>query len=91
MIFDPYYKDQDTSAMLSITSPFPTDSSFEQRLYEAPVNAGPVLKDMERQHGGSLYHWNGVLLNVMITTSVDINYDIMRIADYLAAPNAVIF
>jgi hypothetical protein len=79
------------SSFLSITSPFPTASSFEQCLYEAPVLTGSALKDMERQHGGSLYHRNGFLLHVTITTRVDIDYAIMRIDGFLAAPNAVIF
>jgi hypothetical protein len=75
----------------SITSPFPTDSTFEQRLYEAPVITGAALKVVELQHGGSFYHWNCVLLHVTITTRVDINYAIMRIAEYLTAPTKVIF
>jgi hypothetical protein len=50
---------------------------------------GSVLKGMERQHDGSLYHRNR--LHVAITTRVDINYAIMHIDGYLAAPNEVIF
>jgi hypothetical protein len=46
---------------------------------------------MERQYDGSLYHWNGVLLHVAISTPVDIYYAIMRIAGYIAATNALIF
>jgi hypothetical protein len=90
-IIVPYYKDQDTLSLLSITSPFSTDSYFEQWLYKSPVLAGSALKDMARQHGSSLYHWNGVLLHLAITTGVDINYTIMGIAGYLTDPNAVIF
>jgi hypothetical protein len=90
-IVESYFKNRDTSELRSITSPFPTDSSFEQRLYEAPVLTGAALNAVELEHGGSLYHWNGVLLHVAITTRVDINYAVMRIAGYLAAPTSVIF
>jgi hypothetical protein len=77
--------------LVSITNPFPTGSSFDQRLYESPVLVSTALKKLENQHGGSLYHWNGVALHVAITTRVDINCAIMRIAGYIASPNAVIF
>jgi hypothetical protein len=87
----PYLKNQCTSELVSITSPFPTDSSFEQRLFKSPVLVGASLEKIEDQHGGSLYHWNGVLLHVTVTTRVDINYAIMRIAGYLLPPNDVIF
>jgi hypothetical protein len=39
-----FLKNQGTSELVSITSPFPTDSSLEQRLYEAPVLVGAALK-----------------------------------------------
>jgi hypothetical protein len=90
-IVTPYFKNQDTSTLVFITGLFPTDSSFEQRLYEVPVLVGVAFKKLEDQHDGSLYHWNGVVFHVAITTRVDINYAIMRIAGYLAAPNDVIF
>jgi hypothetical protein len=90
-IVTPYFKNQDTSTLVSITSPFQMDSSFEQSLYEALVLVVAALKKLEDQHGGSIYHWNGVLLHVAITTIVDINYAIMRISGYLAAPSDVIF
>jgi hypothetical protein len=51
MIVDPYFKDHDTSTLLSITIPFPTDSSSERRLYEAPVLTGPALRDVEHKYG----------------------------------------
>jgi hypothetical protein len=58
-IVHPYFKDQDTSTLISITSPFLTDSSFEQRLYEDPIPIGPALCAVETKYGGSLFHWNG--------------------------------
>jgi hypothetical protein len=82
-IIEPYYKDTDTSTLLSITSIFPNDSSVDQCLYEASVLTGPALKAIELKHGGSLYHWNGALLHVSITSRVEINYAIMRIAGYI--------
>jgi hypothetical protein len=51
-IATPYFKNQDTSVLVSINSPFPTDSSFEQRLFEAPILVGAALKNIEDQHGG---------------------------------------
>jgi hypothetical protein len=88
-ICTPCFKNQYTSDLISITNPLPTDSLFEQRLYEAPVLFEASLKKTEDHYGGSLYHWNGILLHVAITMRVDINYAIMRIAGYLAAPNDV--
>jgi hypothetical protein len=45
-IVEPYFKDRYTSNLLSITSPFPTDASFEQHLYEASVLTGSALPDV---------------------------------------------
>jgi hypothetical protein len=90
-IFEPYFKDRDTNTLLPITSKFPTDSSFEKRLYESPVLAGSALHDDEQKYGGSLFHWNGVLLHVALTTRIGITYAIMRIYGYLSAPTTVIF
>jgi hypothetical protein len=44
---DPYFKDWDTSTLISIISPFPEDSSFGQGLYEAPILIGPALSAVE--------------------------------------------
>jgi hypothetical protein len=90
-VHDPYFQDRDTAELRSITIPFPTDTSFEQRLYDDPVLTGTALKAMELKHGGSLFNWNEVLLHVAITTRININYAVMHIAGYLDAPNAVIF
>jgi hypothetical protein len=90
-ILEPFYKNRYTPLLLSITSQFRTDASFEQRLYEAPVVTGSVICAIEDKFGGSLFHWNRVLLHVAFTTRLDIGCDIMRIAGYLAAPNEVIF
>jgi hypothetical protein len=49
---------------MSITSLFTTDSSFEQRLFEAPVLTDSALRDVEHTYGGSLFHRNGILLHV---------------------------
>jgi hypothetical protein len=67
-IVEPYVKDRNTSTLISITSPFTTDSSFEQYLYEAPILVGPALRVVEIKYGGSLFHWNGFLLHVALTT-----------------------
>jgi hypothetical protein len=45
-IVEAYFKNRDTSELCSITSPFPTDSSFDQRLYEAPVLTGADLNTL---------------------------------------------
>jgi hypothetical protein len=90
-IMEPYFKDRNTSNLVSITGPFQMDSSFEQRLYEANVLTGYALRDVELQYGGSLFHWNGVLLHVTLTTRSYIGYTIMHIAGYLATPKIVIF
>jgi hypothetical protein len=78
----PYFKSRDVSKLLPITSPFPTDSSFENALYDSPILAGSKLHSIKKR-GAPLY--------VAITTQVDLGYTIMRLSGYLAAPNAVIF
>jgi hypothetical protein len=90
-ILELYFKDRDTSALISITSPFPTDSSFEKCLHEAPILVCTTLCDVETKYGGSLFHWNDVLLHVALTTRLDIGYAIMQIYGYLTTPNTVIF
>jgi hypothetical protein len=90
-IVEPSYKNHDTSLFLSIASPFPTNESFEHQLYEAPVLTGPVLRAVEHNFGGLLFHWNGMLLHVALNTHLDIGYAIMHIAGYITAPNGVIF
>jgi hypothetical protein len=62
-----------------ITSPFPIDSSFENDFHDLPILTGSKLHVIERQYGGSLFHWNGAL-HVDITTRVDLGYAIMRLA-----------
>jgi hypothetical protein len=91
IIVESYFKDPYTSELHSITIRFPADSYFEQRLYEASVLTGAKLKAVQLQHGGYFYHWKCVLLHISITTRVAINYAVMRIARYLAAPTKVIF
>jgi hypothetical protein len=76
-IVEPYFKYRNTSALISITSPFLPDSSFEQRLYEAPILVGPALHVVETKYGGSLFHWSGFLLHVTLNTHLDIGYAIM--------------
>jgi hypothetical protein len=51
-VLDPYFQDRDTTDLRYITSPFPTNTSFEQSLYEAPVLTGTDLQAMEIKHGG---------------------------------------
>jgi hypothetical protein len=67
------------------------DSQFERDLYDSPIFTGSKLHALEKQYVGSLFHWNGILLHVTITTRLDLGYSIMRISGYLAAPTEVIF
>jgi hypothetical protein len=90
-IIDTYFANRDVSKLIPITSPFPTDSQFERDLYDSPILTGSKLHTIEKQYGGSLFHWNGILLHVAITTRVDLGYGSMQISGYLAAPMEVIF
>jgi hypothetical protein len=90
-IVELYFKDRYSSTIMCIKSPFPTDSLFEQCLYEAPVLPGSALRDVEQKCSGSLFHWNGVLLYVALNTRIDISYDRMRITGYLVDLTTVIF
>jgi hypothetical protein len=76
-IVEPYFQDRDTAQLFSVTSPFPTDSYFEQRVYEAHILVDPALRALEKKYGASLYHWNGVLLLVAIITRIGIGYAIL--------------
>jgi hypothetical protein len=89
-IIDTYFVNRDLSKLVPITSPFPTNSQFERDLYDSPILTGSKLHTIEKQYGGSLFHWNGILLHVAITIRVDLGYAIMRISGYLAAPTEVI-
>jgi hypothetical protein len=86
-----YFGNRDTSTMLVITSPFPTDCIFETTLCESPILTGSPLHRIEKKYGGSLFDWNGILLRVAITTRVDLGYAVMRLSGYLAAQNPAIF
>jgi hypothetical protein len=90
-IIEPYFKLRDISKLVRITSPFPTDTSFEQQLYESPVLTGSALRAIELKHHGSLYKWNGALLHAAIATRLDLGYAVMRLSGYLAGPTAAIF
>jgi hypothetical protein len=90
-IIKPYFKLRDVSKLVRITSPFPTDTSFEQQLYESPIITGSALRSIKLKHDGSLYKWNGALLHVAITTRLDLGYAVMRLSGYLAGPTATIF
>jgi hypothetical protein len=90
-VIGPYFKSRDVSKLLPITIPFPTDSFFQNALYDSPILSGSKLHSLEKQYGGSLLHWNGALLHVALTTRVDLGYAIMRLSGYFAAPNAVTF
>jgi hypothetical protein len=90
-IIGPYVKYRDVSKLLPITSPIPTDSSFENALYGLHMLSGAKWNLLWKQYGGSLFHWNGALLHVAIITRVDLGYAIMPLSGYLAAPNAMRF
>jgi hypothetical protein len=87
----PYFKDRDTTHLLAITSHFPIHSKFENVLYDYPILTIYELQKDERQYDISLFHWNGILLQVGITNRIDLCYTIMRLSGYLAVPNDVIF
>jgi hypothetical protein len=90
-VIGPYFQDRDTTKMLTITSPFPADSSFETKLYDSPILTGSALHKLENKYDGSLFHWNGIILHITITTRVDMGHAIMRLSGYLASPNEAIF
>jgi hypothetical protein len=70
---------------------FPTDSSFEKRLYEAPVLTQTALHSVEDKYGGSLYTWNGAILHVAVTAWVNLGYTVIRLYGDLCGPTSVIF
>jgi hypothetical protein len=90
-IIETYFKLRDVSKLVRITSPFPTDTSFERQLYESPVLTGSALRYIELKHDGSLYKWNGALLHVTINARLDLGYAVMRLSGYLAGSTAAIF
>jgi hypothetical protein len=90
-IIEPYLNLRDVSKLVRITIPSPTDTSFEQQLYESPILTGSALRSINLKHDGSLYNWNGALLHVAVTTRLDLGYAIMQLSGYLAGPTAAIF
>ena len=46
-------------------SPFPTDSSFEKKLFMATPLIVAELKQIEKSHGVSLNHWVGGIMFFM--------------------------
>jgi hypothetical protein len=89
-VIGPYFQDCDTTKMLTITNPFPADSIFQTKLYDSPILTGSTHHKLEKKYGGCIFHWNGILLHITITTHVDLDYAIMRLSGYLAAPNEAI-
>jgi hypothetical protein len=55
-ILGPYLKSRDVTQMLPIMNPFPTDSHFEQDLYDSPIFAGSKLQALKKKYGGYLFH-----------------------------------
>jgi hypothetical protein len=47
-IITPSFQSRDTSKLLPITSPFPTDSQFELHLYDSPILTGSALRTIEK-------------------------------------------
>jgi hypothetical protein len=77
--------------LVPITSHFPIESQYERGLYDSPILTGSKLHAIEKQYDGSLFHWNGILLHIAITTWVDLGDVIMRVSGYIAAPTEIIF
>ena len=67
-------------------SPFPIDASFEKTLFMATPFIGAELKQIEKSHGGSLNHWVGGLMYIIVQTCYDLQYLTMRLSGYMNAP-----
>ena len=73
------------------TTPFRTDSSFEQDLFSS-ISASPIdLKSLETEYGGSYRSIYGSLLYFSNVTRLDIMYAMCRLGKYIAAPTRAAF
>ena len=72
-------------------SPFPTDSSFEKKLFMATPLIVAELKQIEKSHGVSLNHWVGGIIHITVQTLYDLQYFKMLISGYMNAPTEPVF
>jgi len=90
-IVNAYWKDTPRENIKNQSSPFPTDPKFERILFKAIPLVGDKLKQVEKQHGGSLNHWVGGLMHVQVVTRYDLAYACMRLSGYMSAPTLPAF
>ena len=83
-ILDDYWRDKDTSKLSWLSSPFPTISSFEIKLFDAiPLLPGEHTS-LVKFHNGSLEKWVGALMNIRVGVRLDISYAVMRLSTYMS-------
>lgn len=90
-VIDEYWKDKVVKNIKFQSAPFPTDPKFERTLFEAIPLVGDKLKQVEKQHGGSLNHWVGGLMHIGVQTRYDLAYTCMRLSGYMCAPSIPAF
>ena len=85
-ILDDYWIDKDNSKLSWLSSPFPTISSFEIKLFdEIPLLPGEKTS-LVKFHNGSLEKWVGALMNIRVGVRLDISYSVMRLSTYMSHP-----
>jgi hypothetical protein len=71
--------------------PFPLDSSFERRLFEAAPPTGIDFTNATKWFGFAFGHIVGSLMHIATISCPDSSYCVMRYYGYMACPNLPIF
>ena len=72
---------------LHLSNPhFQIDTSFEHTLFMATPLIGEEMKQIDKLNGGSLNHWEGVMMHITVQTLYDLKYLTMRLSGYRNAP-----
>jgi hypothetical protein len=71
--------------------PFPLDSSFERRLFEAAPLTGIDFTNATKWFGFAFGHIVGSLMHIATISCPDSSYCVMRYYGYMACPNLPIF
>ena len=66
--------------------PFTVDASFEKTLFMDTPLIGEYLKQIDKSHRGSLYHWVGGLMHITVKTCYNLQYLTMSLSGYMNAP-----
>jgi hypothetical protein len=86
-----YFANVDPKSIKMQPYPFPLDSSFERRLFEAPPLTGIDVTNATKRFGFAFGHIVGGLMHISTISHPDLSYCVMRYSGYMSCPNLPIF